>query len=184
MTNGFKAGLTISFSVHAALLTGWAAAPVNPVVFDIERAPSSIEIYLVEPKPIIEQKQKTVEEPVKIEEPAPVVVETPDPVPETVVMNEKRGAIVDLMPSYLRNSPPIYPRAAREKSQEGTVLLEVEVLPTGRCGTVNILSSSGYSLLDRAALDSVRRWVFKPARRGSQLIPFWVEIPITFELKE
>lgn len=183
ISKGFRAGLMISIGAHVAVLTGWAIAPVDPVVFDIERAPSSIEIYLIEPQPVIEQKPETIENPVKTEEPVPIVVETPDPAPETVMVNEKRGAIVDLTPSYVRNPPPVYPRAARAKAQEGTVLLEVEVLPTGRCGEVNVLSSSNYPLLDRAALKSVRRWVFKPARRGSKLISFWVEIPITFELE-
>jgi protein TonB len=95
---------------------------------------------------------------------------------------EKKGAATDALPNYLRNPPPVYPRLARERGQEGTVLLEVEVLASGRCGTVRVLASSGHDLLDEAARRAIGGWVFRPARRWQQPIAFWVEIPITFRL--
>ena len=87
-----------------------------------------------------------------------------------------------LRPDYLRNPPPIYPRTARERSEEGTVLVEVEVLASGRCGGIRVLASSGHVALDEAAVRAVRQWVFRPARRFNQPVPFVVEIPITFQL--
>ena len=88
------------------------------------------------------------------------------------------------LPQYLRNAPPVYPRSAREQGSEGTVRLEGEVLASGHCGAVNVLTSSGHAVLDDAAVRAVRVWVFRPARRWDQPVAFWVEIPITFRLVE
>jgi periplasmic protein TonB len=45
-----------------------------------------------------------------------------------------------------------------------------------------VFQSSGHEALDRAALASVRKWVFEPARRGEQKITMWVKVPIRFKL--
>lgn len=85
--------------------------------------------------------------------------------------------------SYLNNPPPHYPEKSRLRNQEGTVLLDVRVKIDGKPENVSILRSSGYTLLDRAALDAVRRWVFVPARRGSENIEANVEVPVQFQIK-
>jgi protein TonB len=43
---------------------------------------------------------------------------------------------------------------------EGRVSLLIEVLPDGRCGRVEVFRSSGYGILDRAAVNAARRWIF------------------------
>ena len=98
------------------------------------------------------------------------------------VSEDRKGASVDVLPGYLRNPPPRYPKTAQERDYQGTVVLDVEVLSSGRCGTVNVLSSSGHHVLDQAAVRAVRNWVFKPARRLRQPVAFWVEVPVTFRL--
>ena len=85
-------------------------------------------------------------------------------------------------PAYLRNPLPPYPRVAREHGWEGTTLLRVEVLDDGSGGKVEILKSSGYQVLDEAALETVRRWSFLPARSGYTPIRSLVEIPIRFRM--
>lgn len=167
MTSEFRVALGISVGLHAAAVVG---LPVTvPVAFDVERALTSVELYLAQP-------------PERPLEPEEVIAEERDVAPQPVVSREHRGALTEALPSYFRNPPPVYPRLARERGQEGTVVLEVEVLPSGRCGTINVLSSSGYALLDQTALNAVRRWVFRPARRWNQRVSFWVEIPMTFRL--
>jgi len=85
-------------------------------------------------------------------------------------------------PAYLRNPLPPYPRVAREHGWEGTTLLRVEVLDDGSGGTVEILKSSGYQVLDEASLETVRHWRFLPARSGDIPIRSLVEIPIRFHM--
>lgn len=178
MTSEFRLGLGLSVGLHVALLAGWPGG-MEPVAFDVERGPTSVELYFV--KPAAPAPVETSVAPPQ--EPVPAVAEpAQEPPPQSVVTEEHRGAEVEVLPGYLRNPPPVYPRSARERGQEGTVVLEVEVLASGRCGTVNVLRSSGSRLLDDAAVLAVRGWVFRPARRWREPVPFWVEIPVTFRL--
>jgi protein TonB len=47
---------------------------------------------------------------------------------------------------------------------------------------VQIESSSGWPILDEAALRAVKNWRFHPARVGGIPIPSTVTVPIRFEL--
>jgi len=85
-------------------------------------------------------------------------------------------------PRYAENPKPVYPMEAREKGCEGEVLLRVEVLSNGRVGQIEVKKSSGYEILDQSALTTVKRWRFIPAKKGEVPIPFWVNIPIKFQL--
>jgi protein TonB len=67
--------------------------------------------------------------------------------------------------------------------QQGKVLVRVFVSAAGAAEQVQLRSSSGFDLLDDAALDAVRRWRFVPARRAGEPVPAWVLVPITFTLQ-
>jgi protein TonB len=84
--------------------------------------------------------------------------------------------------AYLRNPPPTYPGVAQQRGWQGTVLLKVHVLASGRPDHVGLASSSGHDSLDDAALEAVTNWRFAPARRGDQAIDGWVQVPIEFKL--
>jgi TonB family protein len=86
-------------------------------------------------------------------------------------------------PSYAENPKPLYPQEAREKGYEGEVVLKVQVLISGRVGQIEIKKSSGYELLDRSALTTVKQWRFIPAKKDETPIPLWVNIPIKFQLQ-
>ncbi len=73
-----------------------------------------------------------------------------------------------------------YPLQARRRHWEGEVLLDVELQPGGQIGRVDIIRSSGYALLDNAAVDSVRsikRLDHGPLNQSLQL-----RIPIKYQL--
>jgi len=93
------------------------------------------------------------------------------------------GEILFVQPKYAENPKPIYPQEARRKGYEGEVILKVEVLPNGRVGQIEVKSSSGYELLDRSALATVKQWKFVPAQKGEKTIPLWVNIPVKFQLQ-
>jgi protein TonB len=84
---------------------------------------------------------------------------------------------------YLNNPPPAYPRAAKRDNVEGKVLLEALVAVTGEPKKVEVVESSGSSLLDKAALKAVQEWRFVPARKGTQLVEAGVLVPIEFALR-
>ncbi|WP_456386925.1 TonB family protein [Desulfolithobacter sp.] len=86
-------------------------------------------------------------------------------------------------PLYKVNPPPEYPRLARRRGLEGTVLLEVLVDRDGRVRTIRVHTSSGHSILDRAALKSVRTWRFNPGTIDGQPSDMLVQVPVRFQLK-
>ena len=84
--------------------------------------------------------------------------------------------------NYLHNPAPEYPESAINRGLEGTVLLKVQVNAAGKATDVQVYKSSGASALDEAALGTVRRWSFVPAKRGSEAISGQVIVPIDFSL--
>ena len=85
--------------------------------------------------------------------------------------------------SYLENPPSAYPALSKRVGEQGKVMLHVFVNAQGGADTVELRASSGSSRLDDAALESVKRWRFVPARQGDQPVAAWVLIPITFSLQ-
>jgi protein TonB len=85
-------------------------------------------------------------------------------------------------PIYKHNISPPYPLLARRRGHQGTVLLEVLVTTDGKAASIRLSRSSGYSILDRAAIKGVRNWLFYPAKRGDEVFEMWVTIPIRFTL--
>lgn len=84
----------------------------------------------------------------------------------------------------LDNPKPPYPLAARRRGMEGRVVLRAHVRDDGLCAEVELKESSGHDLLDNAALQTVKRWRFVPASRGGTAVASWVEIPISFRLRD
>ena len=63
------------------------------------------------------------------------------------------------------------------------MVLRVLVSSAGRADEVQIRTSSGSSRLDDAARETVQRWRFVPARRGTEAVSDWVLVPVSFNLK-
>lgn len=78
-------------------------------------------------------------------------------------------------------SPP-YPRYARKRGLEGTVLLEVWLDKRGKKEKVMVLTSSGHPILDKAALKAVNQWQFKHHEIQGNASASRLHIPIRFNL--
>jgi len=89
----------------------------------------------------------------------------------------------DFNVSYFSNPEPEYPSLSRRQREQGLVKLRVHVTEEGRAGEVMLHMSSGYERLDRAALDAVKRWRFRPAQRKGMPVAGWVVVPVRFELQ-
>ena len=109
-------------------------------------------------------------------------VESP-PAPRMALKESARKSLRQAIPIYRENPSPPYPKAARRRGYEGTTILEVLVNREGRVDEVRLSSSSGHSVLDRAAKSSVKKWIFVPAVRDNKKVEMWVKIPIRFQLK-
>jgi len=94
----------------------------------------------------------------------------------------ERGASTSARPRYRSNPKPNYPSEARRAGHQGVVVIAVEVTADGRAGSVRLSRSSGFPLLDAAAMQAVQRWTFEPARALGIPTASRVEVPVRFDL--
>jgi len=81
------------------------------------------------------------------------------------------------------NLPPEYPQAARRAGQQGTVIVLASCSATGAVEDVALAQSSGFPLLDEAALEAVRHWTFAPATLDGVAVASFVRVPVDFVLR-
>lgn len=86
--------------------------------------------------------------------------------------------------AYLNNPSPTYPSISRRLQEQGTVTLNVFVDDRGQAQNVAIKTSSGFSRLDVAALETVKKWRFSPAKQGEKFVASWVQVPVSFVLEK
>jgi len=135
-----------------------------------EIEPEEIEPEEIEPEPAEELAPK------EVAPPAPQNVSPPSPV--------QLDAEPDYRADYLNNPRPPYPMVARRMGYNGKVILNVEVLAEGKAGQVLLHQSSGYAILDNAALQTVKTWKFSPAKRFGRPATQWFLVPIRFSLED
>ncbi len=74
---------------------------------------------------------------------------------------------------------PAYPKVALDLQQQGRVVIALTVDDAGRIISAEVKESCGYPILDRSALDSVKRhWVFPPGAPNRLF-----EAPINYVLR-
>ncbi len=78
---------------------------------------------------------------------------------------------------------PIYPINSRRRGEQGTVVLEVEILPSGNVGFVHVLADAGYPDLAEAAVDAFRGQHFPPATENGRPVRSVVRVPFRFSLR-
>ena len=88
----------------------------------------------------------------------------------------------DFSAAQLNNPGPRYPFQSRRNREEGVVMLRVLVTPSGRAGEVRLERTSGFERLDHAAIKTVRRWRFVPAKQAGKPVSAWVLVPVGFSL--
>lgn len=102
--------------------------------------------------------------------------------PAGINLNAQTSALGESPAGYLFTPSPVYPKAARQRHQQGLVLLNVLVTARGRPARIAVAQSSGFHLLDQAAIRAVRRWRFAEARSGPGAIDSNVQVPVVFKL--
>jgi protein TonB len=77
--------------------------------------------------------------------------------------------------------PAQYPKVAQMANVEGTVVISAMIDVDGRVTSPRVVQS--IPLLDKAALDAVRQWEFKPAMRDGRAVPVSVTLSVEFALR-
>jgi protein TonB len=187
-----------SMTINLVSVQALAAAPSPPVPKKIQpppepkakprriRKPAPQPVARFQPPPPPSMPEPASEPPAAAPEPSaeqsPAETDTPQQGDPGPVSRMEHGAVQESVPLYDLNPPPVYPRVARRRNYQGTVLLDVRVTAEGTVAEVKVARSSGYSVLDGSALSTVRTWRFEPARRGPRPFETWVQVPVRFEL--
>jgi protein TonB len=91
---------------------------------------------------------------------------------------------VDQLPAAVTVIEPKYPDIAIQAQVEGLVLVHVRVGKDGRVAEARLDPKANVLLLNDAALEAARRWVFTPALMGNRPVSVWVNIPFRFKLRD
>jgi len=83
-------------------------------------------------------------------------------------------------PRKLKNVPPTYPEIAKQARVQGIVILECTIDPQGRVQNVKVLR--GIPLLDQAAIDAVKQWVYTPTLLNGVPVPVIMTVTVNFKL--
>ncbi|NWD66535.1 energy transducer TonB [Pseudomonas gingeri] len=185
--------MTIEFSQPAPpVVEPPPPSPPPPLPQVVEPPPPVVDELAVKPpppKPVPKSKPKPVPKPEP--KPAPKPVEQPPappkpaaPAPAAPPAAPSPAPVIPASASagYLKNPAPEYPQLAQRRGWEGTVLLRVQVLASGKPGEIQIQKTSGRQQLDDAALAAVKRWSFVPAKQGDVAQVGWVSVPIDFKI--
>lgn len=78
-------------------------------------------------------------------------------------------------------SQPHYPKKARKRGFQGTATIEVMFNQLGEQLSLTLVDSSGYRLLDKAALSAVEKWQFA-APSPQTAYAYTVRVPVKFAL--
>ena len=78
--------------------------------------------------------------------------------------------------------PPFYPRRALSQRQAGIVTIRALIGESGEARQIRLHASSGYPLLDKAALQAVGEWQFAPENVNGRPVAVWVEVPVRFKI--
>ena len=84
-------------------------------------------------------------------------------------------------PRKVKDVPPVYPPLARQSRIEGVVILECVIDPRGRVVDVKVLQR-GLPLLDDAATEAVRQWVYTPTLINGVPTSVIMTVTVTFRL--
>jgi len=85
-------------------------------------------------------------------------------------------------PKLVKEVQPIYPEIARVAEVQGVVILGVKTDEEGKVKDVMVLRS--IPLLDQAAIDAVRQWVYEPMIIDGKAVPVVFTVTVRFQLKE
>lgn len=178
----FNVFLLISIFGHASILGMGKLMPVAPQ-FAVTQAPASVEVTLVkEIKPKVEIQEEVKKE--NIQEVVEIKTFEEEIKQEEIPVVERRGSLSEARPLEYQNKPPVYPETARRKGSQGRVLLNVLVGTNGCVSEVVVEETSGFKILDEAAVSAVQKWKFIPAQIGGIKFSSRIKIPIKFVLEE
>jgi TonB family protein len=94
------------------------------------------------------------------------------------------GVVLPRSSPMMPLAQPAYPAWSRRLREEGTVVLHLFVLADGSVGGGEIARSSGYPVLDDAALYTAQGWRLDPGTLNGTPTDMWGRFAVTFKLSD
>lgn len=93
------------------------------------------------------------------------------------------ASYVEVMPVAITEVKPDFPPVARDAMVDGLVIVMVLVGRDGHVREAKVDAKHSIPLLDEAALEASKRWVFNPALSNGHPVAVWTAIPFQFILQ-
>jgi protein TonB len=85
-------------------------------------------------------------------------------------------------PSQKNHPRLLYPKIAQENAYTGDSKVLILISKTGTVDKINVLESSGFDLLDNAAIEYCKNLIFYPAKRNGETVYSRMEMDIKFDI--
>ncbi len=201
-----KIAVGVSLLFHGFLLASLALYKGSLPISDTLSSPIAVSLVspsLAKSAPAITREESLSEpvQPLPISEPISPVTDA-EPVPADITFPQEAASTLSLdeikpaespgqvsqpesgsipepvvAPALISELTVVYPYKARKKGYEGQVLCHVRVGTDGTVLEATVSSSSGYDLLDKAALEAVSAAEYSPGTREDL-----VEVNVVFQL--
>ena len=89
---------------------------------------------------------------------------------------------VDELPVVIHEVRAEYPDFAIQAGIEGTVVVKMLIGADGRVSRAEPDQRRTVMVLEAAAVEAAKRWVFKPATTNGKPVPVWIALPFRFKL--
>ena len=181
-------------ALHVVLI--WALATGLATQF-IKKLPDEFKAQVVKQKPPSQPKTPPPPPPQLAKPPPPFV-----PPPEiniqttttntTAISNVQSRHVAPPAPAKIEPPRPSgrrhdcysgYPPISKRLGEEGKVLVEFTVSADGSVTNAKVAKSSGYSRLDRAAVQCVSDFHYHPATQGGKPIAIRTKVQVAYELR-
>ena len=90
--------------------------------------------------------------------------------------------MVEVKPKVLHSVKLVHPEEALRDSLEGKVFLKFIVNVDGSVSDVKVLRTTGSKVFQKAAIDAISQFRFKPAEHNGKPVAVWMTQPVTFRL--
>ena len=89
------------------------------------------------------------------------------------------GPVIDEEPEIVSSVPPEYTQLALDERYSGTDLVSLTLAADGTARDYKVRRPVGYGL-DEKAIEAVKKFEFRPAKRGGRPVEIFAEVLVSF----
>ena len=181
-------GLALVIGIHvviiSALIVGLSNDQLRKEMMDIS---ASVVAKKAAPKDLPPPPPAMVRPPPQVAAPPPqIVIAAPPPVvaAPVVAAPPPPPPPTELKAIEKTHSLPPYPALSQRMGEQGTTLLKVAIDNTGKVTECTVMSSSGSTRLDAAAVEYVKaNWRWQPPTQAGKPVAATTEVSVKWDLK-